>query len=135
MSEEIKQNASEEMIEDTTEEKKNEFNADKGELVLSAPIRAHSQDIEVLKYDFSVLTNREYMDALSSDRGASDPFHLTSKQAFNLFCAAAAKCTDDVDATDIRERMNVKDTVFAVQVATVFFAVATRAASTRIGNA
>ena len=134
MSEEIMQNETVEVSE-AAEEKKTKFDADKGELVLSTPIRARSKDISVLKYDFSELTNREYLDALSSDRGAADPFHLTSKQAFNLFCTAAGKCTEDLDKTDIIERMSVKDTVFAVQVAMVFFAVATRAASTRIENA
>lgn len=130
MSEEIKR---EENAVNETEENKSgkNFNADYGEMVLSVPIRSRSKDIDVLKYDFSKLSNKEYLDALSADKGSSDPFHLTSKQAFNLFCAAAAHETEDVDATDIRERMCVKDTVFAVQIATVFFAVATREASTR----
>lgn len=122
---------SDEVMKNEEAENKKEFSSDSGEMVLSVPIRAKSKDVSVLKYDFSKLTNREYLDALSSDRGASDPFHITSKQAFNLFCASAARETEDIDATDVRERMAVKDTVYAVQIATVFFAMATREASMR----
>ena len=108
-----------------------EENSDVKEMVLSTPIRARGEDVKVLKYNFASVTNAQYINALCSDRNAIDPFHLSGKQAFNLFCEAAANATEGVDATDLRERMAVKDTMFAIQVATVFFAVSTREASMR----
>lgn len=130
---EIIKNEVEEKKEEAIEEKESvsKKSADRGELVLFVPIRARSKDVSVLKYDFSKLTNKEYIEAMSADRGASNPFNMTSVQAFHLFCAAAAHETEDVDAVDILERMSVKDTVIAVQLASVFFAITSRGVSPR----
>lgn len=102
-----------------------------GELHLFAPIRARSKDVTVLKYNFSKLTNKEYIEAMSADRGATNPFYLSPDQALRIFCAAAAHETDDIDTIDIIERMSVKDTIIAVQLASVFFAVTSRGVSPR----
>lgn len=108
----------------------------KGKMELAAPIRADGKDVNTLKYDFTVLTGMEFVEALDKDTGNStlNAFKLTNKQALNLFAAAAAKVTDGIDATDIRERIGAIDSVKAVQLATIFFSASNRAGNNRISN-
>ncbi len=101
----------------------------KGTLKLSAPIRAKSQDVTELQYDFSKLTGWEYVEAMDADTSARNIFKISQKQALCLFAAAAGKVTPDVDATDIRERIGAVDALRAVQLATVFLITSTRAAN------
>ncbi len=101
----------------------------KGTLKLSAPIRAKSQDVTELQYDFSKLTGWEYVEAMDADASARNIFKISQKQALCLFAAAAGKVTPDVDATDIRERIGAVDALRAVQLATVFLITSTRAAN------
>lgn len=92
----------------------------KGTLELATPIRARSEDIDKLHYDFSKLTGWEYAEAMDTDAAARNVFVVTKKQALCLFAAAAAKVTEDVDATDIKQRIGLIDAQRAVQVATLF---------------
>ena len=101
----------------------------KGTLKLSTPIRAKSQDITELQYDFSKLTGWEYVEAMDADVTARNVFKISNKQALCLFAAAAGKATLDVDATDIKERIGAVDALRAVQLATVFLITSTRAAN------
>ena len=101
----------------------------KGTLKLSTPIRAKSQDITELQYDFSKLTGWEYVEAMDADVTARNVFKISNKQALCLFAAAAGKATPDVDATDIKERIGAVDALRAVQLATVFLITSTRAAN------
>ena len=96
----------------------------KGTLKLSTPIRAKSQDITELQYDFSKLTGWEYVEVT-----ARNVFKISHKQALCLFATAAGKATPDVDATDIKERIGAVDALRAVQLATVFLITSTRAAN------
>lgn len=98
----------------------------KGTLKLSKPIRASSEDITELHYDFTTLTGWDYVDAMDSDTAAKNMFKITNKQALCLFAVAAAKKTDKVDATDIKERISAVDAVKAVQLATVFLVSSTK---------
>ena len=98
----------------------------KGTLKLSKPIRAASEDITELHYDFTTLTGWDYVDAMDSDTAAKNMFKITSKQALSLFAVAAAKKTDNVDAKDIKERIGVVDAAKAVQLATVFLVTSTK---------
>lgn len=98
----------------------------KGTLKLSKPIRAASEDITELHYDFTILTGWDYVDAMDSDTAAKNMFKITSKQALSLFAVAAAKKTDNVDAKDIKERIGVVDAAKAVQLATVFLVTSTK---------
>lgn len=101
----------------------------KGTLKLSTPIRAKSQDVTELQYDFSKLTGWEYVEAMDTDVTARNVFKISNKQALCLFAAAAGKATPDVDATDIKERIGAVDALRAVQLATVFLITSTRAAN------
>jgi hypothetical protein len=101
----------------------------KGTLKLSTPIRAKSQDVTELQYDFSKLTGWEYVEAMDADVTARNVFKISNKQALCLFAAAAGKATPDVDATDIKERIGAVDALRAVQLATVFLITSTRAAN------
>ena len=101
----------------------------KGTLKLSTPIRAKSQDVTELQYDFSKLTGWEYVEAMDADATARNVFKISNKQALCLFAAAAGKATPDVDATDIKERIGAVDALRAVQLATVFLITYTRAAN------
>lgn len=98
----------------------------KGTLKLSKPIRAASEDITELHYDFTTLTGWDYVDAMDSDTAAKNMFKVTSKQALSLFAVAAAKKTDNVDAKDIKERIGIVDAAKAVQLATVFLVTSTK---------
>ena len=100
----------------------------KGALELAVPIRARSQDITTLHYDFDKLTGWEYVEAMDADPGARSVFTVSKKQALCLFAAAAAKATPDVDAKDIKERISLPDAQRAVQVATLFLITSAREA-------
>ena len=92
----------------------------KGTLELATPIRSRSEDVKVLHYDFTKLTGWEYVEAMDSDPNNRNVFNISKKQAICLFAAAAAKVTEGLDATDIKERIGLADAMRAVQVATVF---------------
>lgn len=107
----------------------------KGEMRLIKPIRASGNDISVLHFDFTKLTGWEFAQAMDrDDSGRTNAFRLTEMQAFELFAAAAAKSTPDIDAEDIRHRMGIEDAIKAAQLATSFFNFTSRAANTRITN-
>lgn len=106
----------------------------RGKMVLETPILVADKPVNELHYDFTKLTGWEYADAMDSDLSSSNIFRISSKQGLLLFAAAAAKETEGVDATDIRERIGVSDAIKAVQVATVFFVASTREGNKRISN-
>ena len=106
----------------------------RGKMELETPILVADKPVNELHYDFTKLTGWEYADAMDSDPSGSNIFRISSKQGLLLFAAAAAKETEGVDATDIRERMGVADAIKAVQVATVFFVASTREGNKRISN-
>ena len=102
-------------------------NVTRGTLKLSTPIRAGSQDVGELQYDFSKLTGWEYVEAMDADADARNVFKISQKQALCLFAAAAGKVTSGIDATDIKQRIGAIDAVKAVQLATVFLVTSKRA--------
>lgn len=105
----------------------------KGNMQLAVPIRASDKDITMLYFDFTKLTGWEFAQALDRDAsGKTDAFRLTQMQALELFAAAAAKMTPDIDEEDIRRRMNIEDAVKAAQIAVSFFNFTSRAANARI---
>lgn len=106
----------------------------RGTLKLETPIKAGDKDVSELKYDFTRLTGWEYADAMDSDAGAGNIFRVTSKQALLLFAKTAGKETEGIDATDIKERIGVTDSIKAVQLATIFFVASTRAGNNRISS-
>lgn len=131
MSEE-KKNETQDTKEQSTQEAAKPVTLDsmsKGTMQLVTPIRAKSSDVTELQYDFKKLTGMEYVEAMDSDPNAKNVFKVTAKQALCLFAVAAGKVTDDLDATDIKERIGVADTVKAVQLATVFLVASAREAN------
>lgn len=101
----------------------------KGKFKLSTPIRAAGTDLEEIEYDFTKLTGWELVEAMDTDEKARSVFKITQKQALCVFAAAAAKCTKDVDARDVKERIGAADAMRAVQLATVFLTASARAAN------
>lgn len=119
-------NAAEAAVEQSATEQ-TVISIDRGTMTLQKPIRARSEDVTELHYDFGKVTGWEYVEAMDADPAARNVFRVTAKQALSLFAIAAAKATPDVDATDIRERISIEDAVKAVQLATVFLVASTRA--------
>lgn len=101
-----------------------------GDLELAEPIRAGGEDVTKLSFDFRKLKALEVMDALDNGRGTS-AFRLTNRQALLLFAVAAAKESDKLDERDIAERMGAEDAIKAVQLATTFFNITSRAGDKR----
>lgn len=101
----------------------------KGTFKLSSPIRAAGADLDTLEYDFTKLTGWELVEAMDTDEKARSVFKITQKQALCVFATAAAKCTKNVDVTDIKERIGAADALRAVQLATVFLTASARAVS------
>ena len=108
----------------------------KGVLELETPIKAADKSVEKLPYDFTVLSGMDYTDAMDADsRGNTQKMYgITYRQALNLFAAAAAKETPELDATDIVTRMGATDATAAVQLATLFFTASIRAGRRRISR-
>ena len=107
----------------------------RGTLVLDKPIRAGGEDVTELDYDFTRLTGLEYARAMS-DAGNTDIYKINAVQAFNLFCISAEKqnLSKKVAAIDIMRDMGAADAVKAVQVASLFFVLASRTAKNHSSN-
>ena len=107
-----------------------------GTLKLAMPIQDGDRTYTELKFDFKRLTGWELAKALSAvrdtQRSRSD---ISEPQALALFAAAAAKCTNGLDARDIRERMGAMDAVAAISMGQIFFRATLLAGSARITNA
>lgn len=99
----------------------------RGTLKLKRPIRAQSEDLTELHYDFSKLTGWEYVEAMDEGGTTRNVFEVSQKQALCLFAAAAGKATNGVDAVDIRTRIGMEDSLRAVQIAMVFIVASARA--------
>lgn len=105
-----------------------------GKMELMTPIKSRDKDITELEWDFTILTGKEYVQALDADRSAPNAFTLTNTQALAFFAAAAARKTPGLDTRDIRDRLGMQDAVKAIQLAQVFFAACNRAGNARITN-
>lgn len=104
--------------------------AAKGKMPLAVPMKDGERVLNELEYDFLKLDGMEYAEALDEmDDGRGNGFKISKKQAVNLFCAAAAKCTDGMFQKELRERLSVRDAINAAKIATLFFAASSRAAS------
>lgn len=104
----------------------------KGKFTLKVPIQDGEKKYDALSYDFNALTAWELAKAIDAGTtGRGDNFNLTDTQALAIFAAAAAKCTEGLDATDIRERMAAVDGIAAMRVAQIFFKGSSLAGSLR----
>ena len=110
----------------------------KGRLKLAAPIQDGDRTYDELRYDFGAMTGWELARAMDVGAGVAGPGAgqaLTDTQALCLFAAAAARETEGLDATDIRERLGAMDAVTAIRVAGYFFRGSLLAGSARITSA
>jgi len=128
---------------DNTRAKPEPFNPDaaldsvrSGKLTLAEPIMDGSAEYTELEYNFSLLKGFDVARALDFGTGRKNGFELNSEQALNLFACAAAKCqkAGGLDATDIRERMGIDDVIKAVQIASLFFRLSSRAGDRRLSK-
>ena len=116
----------------------------RGVLKLMTPIRAHSQDVKEIKFDFCAMTGMEMMDALDSVPTVNNMFGVTNKQAIALFAATAEKCApiiDDggkltklYDAKDVKGRLGAADAVKAMQLAKLFYNASSQAGNNNISK-
>lgn len=95
--------------------------SERGTLELAQPILAKGVEVHALKYDFTQVTNSEYLAAMDSDTGSSNLFRFTAKQLFYFFSCAAAKENDGLDDKDIRQRLSALDTDAAIKQTLLFF--------------
>lgn len=107
----------------------------KGTLKLFSPLRARGHDIEALQYDFVGLSTYELLDALDNTEIINtSPFAITNRQAIAIFAATAGKCTEDVDARDVRDKISSVDAIKAIQLAKLFWNASHRAGNKNISN-
>ena len=116
----------------------------RGTLKLMNPIRAHSQDVTEIRFDFCGLNGMDMMDALDSVPTVNNMFGITNKQAMALFAATAEKCAPQVsdggittrlyDAKDVKSRMSAADAIKAMQLAKLFYNASSQAGNNNISR-
>ena len=108
----------------------------RGTLKLFTPIRAAGHDVTELNFDFVGLSTMEILDALDDTAVINtSAFAITNRQAMAIFAATAGKCTKDVDAIDIKQRISGVDAIKAIQLAKLFWNASHRAGNKNILNA
>lgn len=105
----------------------------KGTLKLMKPIRARSQDVTELHYDFCALTGEELMNVLDSDM-AGNMFAISNRQALALFAETAGSCNELVDSKDVIKRISGPDSVKAMQLAKLFYNASSQAGNKNISK-
>lgn len=105
-----------------------------GKLTLKKPIRARSEDIKELKYDFGKLTGMDYTRAMNADRGNRDSMNPNSTQLLRLFAAAAEDRQAGYDAQDIANQIGINDVQVAIGIANNFFRLSLSAGARRISK-
>ena len=105
----------------------------KGTLKLMKPIRARSQDVTELQYDFCALTGEELMNVLDSDM-AGNMFAISNRQALALFAETAGSCNELVDSKDVIKRISGPDSVKAMQLAKLFYNASSQAGNKNISK-
>ena len=110
----------------------------RGKFQLKVPIMDGDKEYRELHYDFNKLTGWEYagaMDegaAMSGGKNAGNMGAASKCQCLCLFAAAAAKATEGLDKTDIKERLSAADGIAAMNLADIFFRGSLLAGSLRI---
>lgn len=99
----------------------------RGKLELAVPIRARSEDVTELSYDFMKISGWEYAEAMDEDKDTRNAFIVSKKQAMSLFAVACAKCNKNIDAHDVKKQLSIMDAQRAVQVATLFLMLSAQA--------
>lgn len=105
-----------------------------GKLALKKPIRARSEDIKELTYDFGKLTGMDYTRAMNADRVNRDAMSPSSTQLLRLFAAAAEDRAAGYDAQDIANQLSIYDAQVAIGIANNFFRLSLSAGAARISK-
>lgn len=105
-----------------------------GKLTLKKPIRARSEDIKELSYDFGKLTGMDYTRAMNADRANRDSMNPSSTQLLRLFAAAAEDRQAGYDAQDIANQIGINDVQVAIGIASNFFRLSLSAGARRISK-
>jgi len=91
-----------------------------GTYELKEPIFSNNKEFKELRFDFRKLRGKDLISAQTTGNGFN-VFSLSPDQALYLFAIAAAKCTEGVDAIDVRENAGIDDAIKMQQRACNFF--------------
>ena len=105
-----------------------------GKIELRKPLRARSEDVKELTYDFGKLTGMDYTRAMNADRANRDSMNPSSTQLLHLFAAAAEDRAAGYDAKDIVNQLSIFDAQLAIGIANNFFRFSLSAGATRISK-
>ena len=98
--------------------------ATKGVLRLFSPMRSRGETVSELHYDFSVLTNRDFIACMDADRRNRDMNAISRTQALKLYYKMHDKVERPIsglDAHDLEEQASIADTDAMVDRAAAFF--------------
>ena len=98
--------------------------ATKGVLRLFSPMKSRGEEVSELHYDFSVLTNRDFISCMDADRRNRDMNSISRTQALKLYYRMHDKVERPIsglDAHDLEEQASIADTDAMVDRAAAFF--------------
>lgn len=98
--------------------------ATKGVLRLFTPMKSRGEEVSELHYDFSVLTNRDFISCMDADRRNRDMNSISRTQALKLYYRMHDKVERPIsglDAHDLEEQASIADTDAMVDRAAAFF--------------
>lgn len=98
--------------------------ATKGVLRLFSPMKSRGEEVSEIHYDFSVLTNRDFISCMDADRRNRDMNSISRMQALKLYYRMHDKVERPIsglDAHDLEEQASIADTDAMVDRAAAFF--------------
>lgn len=99
-------------------------NATKGVIHLSRKMKSRGEEISELHYDFSVLTNRDFISCMDADRGNRSMGTISRAQALKLYYRMhdkAERPISGLDYHDLDEQASISDTEAMIEKASDFF--------------
>lgn len=98
--------------------------ATKGVLRLFSPMKSRGEEVSELHYDFSVLTNRDFISCMDADRGNRSMGTISRAQALKLYYRMhdkAERPISGLDYHDLDEQASISDTEAMIEKASDFF--------------
>ena len=98
--------------------------ATKGVMRLFSPMKSRGEEVSEIHYDFSVLTNRDFISCMDADRRNRDMNSISRMQALKLYYRMHDKVERPIsglDAHDLEEQASIADTDAMVDRAAAFF--------------
>lgn len=96
----------------------------RGAIHLARPMMSRGEKVEELHYDFTVLTQRDFIDCMDADRKNRDKNAISRTQAMALYGRMhdkAERMASGLDAHDLEEQAGISDAESMIQKATDFF--------------